>query len=133
MALFEQMMKGVENKLVNQFTDTIKNLETKNGSITKKQFITTLLATNVGDYFATDILAFDDKTFYDFCHQIVDSTSLSGPEYDFFHKIIDLKVDASVFVENCILAYDETTNLSKCQLGSGIKRCLEFSKNIKMI
>ena len=70
-----------------------------------------------------------DADFAQYCHKIIEDTSLRNEEVDFFHAMVDI-VETTNYINKCLELYHNTTGIDQCQLGGIILDCLKASKNI---
>lgn len=89
-------------------------------------FITTFVLANVDN-------KMNEKTMKCSLHNAVDETSLCNEETQYFHNVIDCNESAENYVNTIQSMYSKNKQLTKCQLGRLIKRCLDFSSTIEIV
>lgn len=128
------IMKQITEKQFMEFKSQIDKLsDVFNGTIPRKAFVMTYLGTFLGAhaYFTQMHLKVSDNEFASHCTNVVNSISLCGPEIKYFIEMsghIGKDGDYTLYIDNLLKMYDKTEDLSNCQLGYNMKRCLEHSK-----
>ena len=115
-------MKKISKERIEKFSEMINGID----KITKNEYIEMFLEHFLGNNFKSS--SFEDDQFKKYWNVKIDSVSLCEPEIQFFHDILNL--DNNNFIEDCIDVYNNTNNLSNCQLGFEIIQILTTSKTI---
>src|SRR5437016_5963968 len=125
---FAKLMETINKKLVQQFERNLSSIQ--KDRLSTKIYILLFISTFVRMY--EECFDKEDNDARNVCKQLIRNTSLCEPEYVFFEKIVDFwsekKMDQNDLNE-IEKIYNETEDLSDCQLGQPIYDCLMASKN----
>jgi len=136
-------MEHILNNLANEFKEKLDDYENikKNKEIKKNEYLTLFINIICGrsevlttekdlksDFFTyIPIEMWNDKAISEFLEEIVDDTSLCGPEQTFLNKMITTE-----FQENLIDVYKSffNENVKRCQLGKLLENMLNLSSSL---
>ena len=111
--------------------EEIRKLPSRDDALYRKAYVFSYLQVFLGNLPEfTKMLYMPDTEFHQVCHNVIDNVSLCVPEVDFFHQMVDM--DAKT-VQDYIDLYDTVERLPRCQLGSGMKACLDATKKEKLV
>jgi len=112
-------------RLVTNNMKILKKTLNDKTSMTREEYLSNYLCSFLGNY-PCKINNFDSNF-----HRVVDSNSLCNEEIDYFHKMIDCRLEESEnYIDKWIKLFKETKNLDACQLGPNMLKFLEGSKNL---
>jgi hypothetical protein len=103
--------------------------------MSRKQYIVEFLKIFLGEQsIIPNILELSDEEFDEECHETVENKGLLEPESDFFHEMIDMEPDNKTScVEQWTKIFHKIDLLDKCDLSKEMIKCLDASKNLKII
>jgi hypothetical protein len=123
MDLLRRVRMPLDNQLLAKF-----RCQFESENITRKEYILKFISTFVKNDISENV---EFTEVIKKLHECVDKTSLCKPEIKFFHRLIDCDVPMEKYIDTLEEIYYQTSNLSNCQLGKVIKRCLEASNKLK--
>lgn len=121
------IMKTINKQMTDEFEKNLSNIP--KDKLTKKTYSLLLINTFIG--LSKSCFGDNNSTASETVKYCINGTSLCGPEYKFFEKLVDLwnekKLDMNDLKE-IESVYNETTDLAQCQLGKPIFDCITVSK-----
>jgi len=126
-AKLAEIMKNINKEMTDEFEKKLSSIP--KDKLTKKIYSMLLIGTFIS--LSKNCFSDDNSVARELVKYNINETSLCGPEYKFFGKIVDLwsekKLDINDLKEFETM-YNETTGLAKCQLGQPINDCIVISK-----
>lgn len=120
---FQQILEMVGQKQFERFNGQISGLK----EIDRQTYVFIFLSTFLLG------LKCKTKNFDERCHHVIDNTSLCKQETEFFHFVVNTRSSGDKFIDLLIEEYHKTKDLSGCQLGPNVLRCLEASRHLNIV
>ncbi len=117
----QQLMVQASNAQVEAFQARLRD------KMTRQEYVYALLST----FLHMDASTRAATDFADRAHRLIDRTSLCEPETVFLHEVVDAPLCAQ-YTDSLLQAYRRVPDLSQCQLGPALLRCLQASQHVQV-